>query len=383
VQGQDPTTALANRFFTIEFFRAVRKRLKGNGVFVLGALTSHCHYTNPEMLRRNRSIYYTLSLVFKNVLATPGTPLYLIADSGNQISLDEDVILARLKERDVKNANIYPFTEKFYVSKINYELRTGVDYDPLETPNVSIPIVPSILNSDSRPIANYFSIIVWTHLTNDPFTYFVQFLEKIDIYYLAIPLGIFLTVFYALLLWKRPYKRITDISLAFCIFVTGLYGMVLEIMLIFTFQSAFGYVYQYIGFLIALFMVGLTLGSILLKNTKIPFKKLLYAHILSILLLAVCFLYPPVWINFILILACGFLVGSVFSIVIAISQEGDVRRAGLIYASDIAGGLVGALVVSSLLLPLFGHSVILFILIILFSISLLLNYSWAIIPVKK
>ncbi|NIR16667.1 MAG: hypothetical protein GWN86_23205, partial [Desulfobacterales bacterium] len=43
--------------------------------------------------------------------------------------------------------------------------------------------------------------------------------------------------------------------------VFGLTGISLEILIIFAFQVFFGYVYYQIGILLALFMVGLAMGS--------------------------------------------------------------------------------------------------------------------------
>jgi spermidine synthase len=143
----------------------------------------------------------------------------------------------------------------------------------------------------------------------------------------------------------------------------------LEMMLLLAFQALFGYVYQQLAVVIAAFMAGMALGSWLgmrpearggmrvLGMTQVLaaaaplvllglFESIGRAGISS--LLASWLVFPA------LALVCGMLGGYEFLIAGRIFFGGTAHRPGTLYALDLAGSCLGAVLFSGWLVPVFG-----------------------------
>jgi spermidine synthase len=196
---------------------------------------------------------------------------------------------------------------------------------------------------------------------------------RANLWVFLIPLAIFLAVFLEL---RRRITRLATASIAVAIVTTGFAGMAFNMVLILAFQSLYGYVYQMMALLIAAFMVGLAIGSTLMTRimNRIANDKLLFVKIES-LILAFSILVPAVLMIFhshlgqpaifalvqavilVLSLVCGILVSSEFPLAnkIYLKDTGRVSEvAGALYAVDLLGACVGAIIVSIWLIPVLG-----------------------------
>ncbi len=86
---------------------------------------------------------------------------------------------------------------------------------------------------------------------------------KANLWVFLVPLAIFMAAFLAV---RRRIPKLGAASVAVAIVTTGFTGMAFSMALILAFQSLFGYVYQMIALLIASFMVGLAIGSIVMTR---------------------------------------------------------------------------------------------------------------------
>ena len=146
-------------------------------------------------------------------------------------------------------------------------------------------------------------------------------------------------------------------------------------MVIFTFQSIHGYVFSWIGLLVASFMTGAACGS-MLTTMFLARKKDDYKLFIKIDLAIICFSFgfpfmflsvhkfldsPSVLflkILFLVIsLVCGLLIGSQFPLANKIyfkNRTSLSETAGLLYASDLLGGWFGGIIGAVVLLPVLG-----------------------------
>ena len=81
-----PSTLLLNRYYTIEFFREVKKRLNSNGVFMCSPGPGN-NYFNKESVNLYSSIFNSLASSFKNVRPVNGNKLYFIASDSDLVSI--------------------------------------------------------------------------------------------------------------------------------------------------------------------------------------------------------------------------------------------------------------------------------------------------------
>ncbi|MCM8767154.1 MAG: spermine synthase, partial [Candidatus Omnitrophica bacterium] len=162
----------------------------------------------------------------------------------------------------------------------------------------------------------------------------------------------------------------------FCIFSTGFSVMIFNLMIIFSFQVIYGYVFHLIGILTTFFMSGLIIGALLANLiSKYNIKLLKIFKLTEILIIFYSLLLPFFIIIFsklsfnihpfhfiififpLLSLVSGFLAGIQFPIgnIIYLKNQDNVgKTAGILYCSDLLGGCIGGLLGCLVLFPVLG-----------------------------
>ncbi|HOT88334.1 MAG TPA: hypothetical protein PL028_02190, partial [Bacteroidales bacterium] len=324
----EPTTAQLNRFYTLEFYKELKKILNTNAVVSFGLLSSN-EYLSAEVKNINSVIYNTLNKFFKNIIILPGNRNYFVASDG--ILSSEIVKLA--SNNNLNNA----YVNAFYLSDNDLK-------------NKMLSVMKNVtfkteINRDFKPIVYYHQLKYWmSHFKTN--------------YYL-----IFGVLIILLLLFLYRLKPIN-----LCLFTGGFAASSIEVILLVTFQVVYGYVYQMIGIIIMLFMVGLALGIycmnfITKKYTvnnylKIQAGLVFYSVCLPFVLLFINYINPnPVIVQVaycILILIIGGLTGMTFSLSSKIIKKDIPSIAAETYGADLFGSAIGAIVLSAFLLPLLG-----------------------------
>ena len=175
---------------------------------------------------------------------------------------------------------------------------------------------------------------------------------------------------------------------------TGFTGMAADLIVIFAFQSLYGYVYHWIGLLITSFMAGLSLGGFLMSRhlarnrrdratlLRLELALVLFWVLLPILLAALYgrMAHPLVStalqpILFLLNALAGFLVGAQFPLANRVwlrDRKAQRGTTGVLYASDLVGAFLGSVLVSVVLIPVLGIVATCFVSVVLKLCSLLL-----------
>ncbi len=163
---------------------------------------------------------------------------------------------------------------------------------------------------------------------------------------------------------------------------TGLATMGVEMLVVFTFQMIYGYIYLQIGAIITAFLLGLLPGAVvgnLFAGRKLA--GLILSEIILLCLLLIFF----VWISFVkgeihqfyFLTYCfvfSFFCGYQFPSATSIIGEKNSPAAGCL-AADLTGAAVGTLVTGTLLIPLLGiQSAVIFLILIKISSTLLLLF---------
>lgn len=360
-----PQELQTNRFFSSEFFTMARRKMKTEGILVLtlpGSLT----YISPELRALNGCILDTLKTVFKWVRVIPGdTNLYLASDSEELERATAQDIIQRLEERKIS-------TNLFTRSYIEYRLHGRW----LDWFLKSMEKRKAQLNSDFQPLAVFFSLSYWNALFSPYFSGLFKWLERLSLE-LTIGITSFLAVFLSILFLSKP--RLSRYSLPYAIFTSGFADMMLDLAIIFTFQTIYGYLYHQIGLLITVFMVGIATGSFLVTRRLDRIQKghafflameltfVLFSLLLPFVLslpahhLEKTAVYVLLYATFLVMsFLCGSLVGIQFPLATKIYHRARARErrightAGLLYGADLFGGFFGGLFGGGLLLPILG-----------------------------
>lgn len=389
----DPTTAALNRFFTYEFFSLVSNRLNPGGVLALRT-SSTPELRLGAMANKNATLYHTLREVFPQVLAVGEHTLYLFASSSpGNITSEPRVLIHRFQERGISEGEFSPYLfEQVLLEgpllRTNWILnRHGRAPLSLHTPPERGPLIlppleeqrmdPALqeplqkryfINSDVRPIGYFHSVHVWSSLTRSDHSPLLALLLYVQPQWLLPFLGISLLI--TLILRRFAYRNPRlpmGWAIRFSVFTTGLSTMSMQVALLFAFQTTYGVVYEMVGLIIALFMIGLALGTFL-TETYIRKKDALgtlallqlllgsFAGIIGLGLLKITEI--PQFLGFaVLTVLSGVLNGADFPVAIAClaSLEGTVDRAiGTVYGIELGGACAGCLVAGVLIAPILG-----------------------------
>jgi spermidine synthase len=354
----DPKDLQVNRLFTKEFFLLAKNRLRQDGIVVIG-MPGSLTYLSEELRNLNRCIINTVNDVFSYVKIIPGdaTNLYLASESKEVSVTDHEVLIERLSKSDLEVRLLTPF-------HIEYKLH----------PRWHDWFVRSIahgtdrINRDFHPLGVFYSLTYWNALFSPYLRGIFKYFEGISLQIFAILL-IGLTLLF--LIVRAKVKRLSRMSIPLCIFTTGLAGMLFDLILIFAFQTLYGYVFYWIGILISAFMVGVAVGGYIATSLLSRIKKHfvffsgieLSTVVFSIVLLFI-FLEADVSLSSpILFLpiafTSGLLIGLEFPLANALhlSAKGKLElshTAGLLYGMDLIGGWLGGVIGGVILLPALG-----------------------------
>jgi len=327
----EPSTAQINRYYTIEFFRLLKKRLNRNAIISLG-LPSTANYISKEAARVNSVIYTTIKQVFREILVIPGEKNFFII-SDNPLSIN---IGKLIEDKGIDNVyvNRYYLDDNLLKQRSNYIL-TNISHDVK-------------INKDFRPVSYFNQLLFWIS----------QFNFNLNVFLIISTIILFAV---ALLI-----SRLNPVNLG--IFAAGFTASSVEVMLIISFQIIYGYVYQTLGIIITIFMAGLATGA-LLRKKFFPAPKNKHYYILQFSLAIYSIILPFIIvfteslstfpnlvhiIFFILTFVISLVVGFLFAIATLIQKEAISEISAKVYSVDLLGAALGALIISILLIPLIG-----------------------------
>ncbi len=356
-----PSTLQLNRLFSEEFYALIKSTLEKDGILVI-ALPGSLTYLSEELRNLNACILNTLKGVYPYVRVIPGDLNLFLASPSKEVSLmDHTLLVQRLSDRSLEVNLLTPVY-------IEYKLADRwVDWfrDCLNGATDKI-------NQDFSPVGMFYALAHWNAVFSPHTQWLFRWFSQANLVLLVIPL---FALIFLIICFMSP-TRCAKPGIAFAISTTGFAGMTFDLVLIFTFQTLYGYVFYQIGLLLTAFMAGAAAGAIamtcLMKRIK---KDLAYfvstelAIILFSAALPVIFLVfhpylvrPGVLLIFqviflVLAFLSGLLIGMQFPLANKIylkSSSNLSGTAGLLYGADLFGGWIGGLLVGVVLLPVLG-----------------------------
>lgn len=346
-----PSTASINRFYTIEFFREAQSVLRQNGILAMH-IPQSAGYMGKRMQMASGSVYNSLRAVFQSVAVT-SQEYGMLFSSDSHIDGDPDALEKRFAERDlpVKYFHQYIFRDAFSSFGVDY-----VKQRLSETKSI---------NTDFHPSAYLFSLMLWADMHGGKALHHLLHIKVWHIYTAIIIILSLLSVFLF-----RQRKSV----IFFSVFTTGFSGMFFVLTAILSYQSLHGYVYEMIGMLSAFFMIGLWAGTSATKTIQKPIKTLFVLEICTICLAVLSlFLLKIGFILYFVVFSAGIISGAQFST--ANLSLGESTDGGRLYALDLIGSFIGALISSLIIIPLAGIPIALFFMALIKAFSAMLILS--------
>ena len=356
----DPSTSQLNRFYTAEFFAEVKRALAPGGVLAFG-LGRYENYVSPELARMLASADRTLRESFANVRLIPGGRVFFLASDG-PLYLD---IAARLEQRGITTQLV----NRHYLDAMLAPDRLA-DLDRALAQ-------PAEVNTDFNPTLYYYHLRYWLS----------QFAFHGGL------LGGGLLLLLAAYLWRlRAVPRV--------VFASGFAASALEVVLLLGYQTLYGSLYRQVGLVVTVFMAGLAAGawwanrrldlsprlsgwsgltsrrSSALRSTRSTFPPVQSMAFVAVAIAALAALLPVVLrqlgrldaatgtslagqgVVLLATLLLAVLVGGQFPLASAAEPGEPAATASRLYTADLVGAALGALLVSTLLIPLLGVTVV-------------------------
>jgi spermidine synthase len=329
----DPATAQLNRFHTSEFFAEAKRALTTNGVLAL-AVGRYENFVSPELARVLATAHRTLHGAFTNVVMLPGERVFFLASDG-PLGVD---IADRLERAQIRTR----FVNRHYL-------------DAMLTPDRMADVQraaaqEAAANRDFKPVLYFYCLRHWASQFNPRFG----------------AVGVVLVLAVGVYMARLRGMAIT-------VFASGFAASSLEVVLLLAFQALCGSLYYQLGIIVTVFMAGLAVGAVCANRIKTKMLKplaglaitialfgLLLPLALTMLSRASAFhnstLVVQAAIAF-LTFALAALVGAEFPLANRI-EFNDIPQgraaASRLYAADFMGAFLGALLTSTLLIPLIG-----------------------------
>jgi len=337
----DPSTAQINRFYTQEFFLQVKKKLSQDGIFSF-RVSSAENYISYDLQNFLASLYFTLRDIFPEIEIVPGDSNIFLASSA-PLSLDYQELSQKIDRFNLKNT---------YVSA--HSLFNRLSLSRLSLLKETIYQGKKSINLDLVPISYYYNSVLWSSQFRSLESSLFRFTSRIGRFWLLdVPLIGLLFIMFLLGMRRRKSS-----FLLFPLAVMGLTTITVEIIMLIAFQTFYGYLYQTVALLFSSFMVGLFLGALRGKiRKKKGYLELLIIQFGFILILFLLILWleahPPEIFFFLYLIFLGYLGGDLFIISNHLYLK-EKKNYGIGYGLDLLGSFLGALAVSSILIPLLG-----------------------------
>jgi spermidine synthase len=346
-----PSTASINRFYTIEFFREARSVLREDGILAMH-IPQSAGYMGKRMQMASGSVYNSLRTVFQSVAVT-SQEYGMLFSSDTHIDSNPDVLEERFAERHIAVEYFHQYIFRDAFSSF------GVDYVKQRLSEAKS------INTDFHPSAYLFNLMLWAEMHGGKALHYLLHIKGWHIFTAIIIILSLLSVFLF-----RQTKRV----ISFSVFTTGFSGMSFVLTVILAYQSLHGYVYEMIGMLSALFMIGLWAGTSATNTLQKPVKTLLILEICTISLAVLSvFLLKIGSILYFVVFSAGTVSGAQFST--ANLSLGESTDGGRLYALDLIGSFIGALISSLIIIPLAGIPSALFFVALIKAFSAMLILS--------
>jgi len=336
-----PSSLSLNRYFTKEFFQLIKLKIKPKGIFSF-FIPSKREILSPQFARFNSSIINAVDRVFSNRILIPSDSMIIIASADRVIT--DSQLLKNFTRAEVNTAF---FTYYHFKDLLNPSMRRYTEgmLDKMIAPNTYL---------NPTGFLNYLILEQ------------MKFYPKLRIELTSIKRNIFIfLIFMALAI---AVTRILS-KQAFCLLNIGAIGFTsisLSSIIYALFQIYCGALFWKLGLLICLFMIGLSLGVLLINRLHNQRSQIISISYLGWMSVALMILFSLGKINsapfkeeifYLFSFICGALTGGSYPILAGNLKRNEFNKKTIttvIYSADLTGAFLGTLSCGILLIPFLG-----------------------------
>lgn len=364
--------AVSNRYWTLDFYGQVKRSLNPDGVLAI-CVASGENIMGTELVTIGASAKATLSRVFKNMVFVPGDWAWFIASDGDNLTGEPGDLRDRFAGIAGAEA-IYPANGLLSIYIPDRAEKSLDAYNSADLP------AEHLINLDSRPLANLFSLLLSVRQSDAPVTRLFRYLLPAGLPVFLAPIVIFVLIRFMFIFTSRAGDRVSVFDCAFLVFSAGAVGIGVVVVLMFLYQTRFGSLYLYIGAVSSLYMAGLAAGAYIagrllaIRSRLVFINELILAGVLAVhcAAMVIIALWPTGgWrhLHFaVSFIVCGLCAGCYFPIAARLLADRQIETTTAtsgIEKADHFGAMAGGLLASLVLIPVLGARAALFIFILL------------------
>jgi spermidine synthase len=244
-----PSSALLNRYYTVEFFREAARALGPGGVLRVVLAGKESLALDERMARVHASVQAAMQRAFRRVKVLPGGRTFMLA-SQRPLELTFVTLVKRLRARRLEPQ----FFSETELMDRTLELKHE---HYLERLRKTRPLA----NTDLHPAVYFREALAWIAPTAPALSRGLgRFADRVQAYPWAPAIAVLLLgLGWGLL--RRRAGGARKVAAGMAMAAAGLSGLAVELSLLLAAQTARGVVYHEIGALLTAFMAGLALGA--------------------------------------------------------------------------------------------------------------------------
>jgi predicted membrane-bound spermidine synthase len=348
------TSSVLNRYFTVEFYQQLKNSIAADGIVAV-RVTAGENIMGTELIDLGASIKSTLAKVFSHFVLTTGDDSWFIASDSYNLT----GVPGTLRDRfaTIKNASaVFAPPALLSVYLPDRAAAAIENYNDADLPQ------RLLINTDSRPLTNLYSLLLASKQSGAPVTKIVKLLASTGAGIFLIPIFVFVILRLLYIIRSRNQNSISSLDSSFLVFTAGWLGIAATIVLMYLYQTRFGSLYLHIGVISSLFMIGIAAGAALIRYSpgSLNLKLFIVIPLHAALLVAIVLLPLELWTHWTfaaIFFLCGMCSGAYFPI--AAKKLADCAfETGLVGAklelADHIGASAGSLVTGLALVPILG-----------------------------
>jgi len=311
------------------------------------------------------SLYATLRDSFAYLAISPGEAnTFFASDSPDTVTDDADVLADRYESWGIQSQY---FSKYLFASLLEPE-RVRFTHESFETAE------GLRINTDDTPVTYLFNLVLWSRYSGGRFGPVLLRLSSMRFHRPVLLIAVVFVLVAVLLFRRRCGTEALGQPLALiAIGTTGTAAMAFDLTALYAYQNIYGYLYQEIGLVVALFMTGLALGGIsatrwlergratrpvtlLALEIAVAAFALALPRLLQVAGAVEGYVVGKLFFLLVVVIA-GAITGAEFPVANAVFVRAGGRMgtsAALTECTDHLGAALGAFLTGVLLLPIFG-----------------------------
>ena len=182
----DAASSVLNRYFTVEFYQQLKKSMPPAGVLAV-RITGGENIMGTELIDMGASTKRSLEKVFSHLVLTPGDNIFFLASDSDNLTGEPDI----LQNRFAKIKNSQSILAPSALLSIYLPDRAEA---AMENYNSSDLPQELLINTDSKPLASLYSLLLASKLSGTPVTKIVKLFAPAGLGVFLIPILVFVAV---------------------------------------------------------------------------------------------------------------------------------------------------------------------------------------------